>query len=113
MVGPCSKSVKGEDCSCPTHSQGKRTVVQLDYVLLTATLMRQLVNVTIVDAADLACVVQSDHNMVVALLRLEKAQKVEGGMQCRKAIKNPEAGRRKLSSSRSWLKPLRAHIASG
>eukprot|EP00971_Amphidinium_carterae_P297833 5917689-Amphidinium_carterae.2 len=71
-----------------THAKGHR--VQIDYVMLTGALMCRLMSTKVIPAASLACVVQSDHDMVVADLVLDKSKRREGEIGRRKAIRTVE-----------------------
>eukprot|EP00971_Amphidinium_carterae_P003537 69974-Amphidinium_carterae.1 len=89
-----------------THPRGH--LVQIDYILLTDSLLKQVVRIDIVEASDLASIVKSDHNMVTAVIHFKKSQKVEGSLQRRKAVKNAEQ-RRQLVDSLAGLVATHQH----
>eukprot|EP00971_Amphidinium_carterae_P327316 6458611-Amphidinium_carterae.2 len=71
-----------------THPKGHR--IQIDYVLLSAGFMSQLISTFTISAASMASVVQSDHDMVVVELVLEQSSKQDGKLERRKAIRTAE-----------------------
>eukprot|EP00971_Amphidinium_carterae_P066415 1315153-Amphidinium_carterae.1 len=89
-----------------THPRGH--LVQIDYILLTDSLLKQLVRIDIVAASDLASIVKSDHNMVTAVIHFKKSQKVEGTLQSGKAVKNAEQ-RKQLVDSLAGLVAAHQH----
>eukprot|EP00971_Amphidinium_carterae_P199345 3956072-Amphidinium_carterae.1 len=71
-----------------THPRGHR--VQIDYVMLTAPFMSGLMCTEIVPASMLACVVQSDHDMVIATVMLEVSSRQHGDIARRRTIRTAE-----------------------